>query len=388
MPGLTITNLNGTPIRPKKVSPIKKPTAIQILPKIIPLDELLDYKLENFKKILASGYNYNPNNVLINNNRSLSYNNFVKNYLESIKEAGNGNKLLKYMTPFHSFEVYDGKVVHGRFKWALDTQWDSDTVSGYKKEQNTRGTGFVNNKKQFQYLHFNFNKLKNIVNNNKNKYTGLATLFEKNENYKYPKHNYYDNLSTKPTESDLDLLIYTLLSTTNYKDRAILLFIYLQKHTKGVKFITSKGEDGTLLSELFTAYKALTKIDRAAAKAAKAAKAAATKAAAKAAGKAAAKAAANVAVSKARAKAAGKEAAEAAKASQIHFGSFGSNNTTPKSKSNSISPNIIFGSFENNTPKSNSPSTNNIHFGSIGNNSTSNSKSNSKSKSPSKLAPY
>jgi chromosome segregation ATPase len=87
-----------------------------------------------------------------------------------------------------------------------------------------------------------------MIKNSKNtKFSGLKKLFKiKN--------------SIKNSIKDLKTLFNKLIAEKDYKKRAYLLYEYLCKYTIGIDFYTSAKEPGTLLSELFTAYKALTKV--------------------------------------------------------------------------------------------------------------------------------
>jgi hypothetical protein len=131
----------------------------------------------------------------------------------------------------------------GRYYFALERQWNTNLGEGKGWKQNKGG---INNKQKFKFLLKNNNLLNFLKITNNTKYNGLKTVIN-NE------------------EKEFINLINNFIKSENYYQRAYYLYsfleYYINKYKKLPDFYTYDGENGTILSPLYSSYYELNKID-------------------------------------------------------------------------------------------------------------------------------
>ena len=186
--------------------------------------------LKEYKKILEANYSSNSSKLKAFE-RFIDYGNFF--WKEMSHSGSDYVREGIYVTTNNKGTQTQG----GRLWFALFKQWDDDLSEGWK-ESNKGGIG---NKKKIEFLLKN-NRLVNFIKEHRNQkiYKGLAEVFDHDQKG-------FINLLKK------------IVETTNYNKRAFYLYKYLKNYGNLPDFYTRKGDNGTILSPLYSVYYELNK---------------------------------------------------------------------------------------------------------------------------------
>jgi hypothetical protein len=186
--------------------------------------------LKEYKKILDVHYN-SSSSKLKALKRFTDYGNFF--WKEMNMPESDYMKEGFYLTTNNKGTITQG----GRLWFALFKQWDHDLSEGWKQSNK----GGVGNKRKIEFLLKN-NRLINFINEHGDEkiYEGLSEVLNNDKKG-------FINLLNK------------LVKTTNYNKRAFYLYQYLQNYGDLPNFYTRKGDNGTILSPLYSVYYELNK---------------------------------------------------------------------------------------------------------------------------------
>ena len=186
--------------------------------------------LKEYKNILDSDYK-SSSSKLKALERFIEYGNFF--WKEMNKPGSDYMREGSIITTNNKGNLTQG----GRLWFALFKHWDHDLSQGWR-ESNKGGIG---NKKKIEFL-LKKNRLVDFIKKHGNEkiYEGLAEVLRNDKKG-------FINLLQK------------LVKTTNYNKRAFYLYQYLQNYGDLPNFYTRKGENGTILSPIYSVYYELNK---------------------------------------------------------------------------------------------------------------------------------